>query len=261
MADLGNTPKRLFVEGVSIGKRPMPQMITALFRDPAQARQALQSLLEMGIAQHRIVAVGNQDAREISSISGFRSLSARDDSVEALHDLNLPDADRRIFEQGLHRGHTLIAAQVDRDNAEEAVRVLEMFDPVDLDGGSREWLSSGSDQAGADVGAPLGAGITGGASGGMTTTGTLPGMGLMAEGADDLGTTDLRTDEFAQTNQGSSTTVGTGARRSDERADREGVNELAVDTRPSADQPGLMQRHMNRGGRIWAYSTSDETGL
>ncbi|MBF9196280.1 hypothetical protein [Microvirga terrestris] len=62
----------------------MSQMITALFRDPAQARQALQSLLEMGIAQHRIVAVGTEDAREISSISGFRTLSARDDSVEAL---------------------------------------------------------------------------------------------------------------------------------------------------------------------------------
>jgi hypothetical protein len=66
----------------------MPQMITALFRDPAQARQALQSLLEMGIAQNRIVAVGNADAREISSISGFRSLSVRDDALDALHDLN-----------------------------------------------------------------------------------------------------------------------------------------------------------------------------
>jgi hypothetical protein len=240
----------------------MPQMITALFRDPAQARQALQSLLEMGIAQNRIVAVGNEDAREISSISGFRTLSARDDSMEALRDLNLPGSDRRLFEQGLNRGHTLIAARVDRDNAEEAVRVLEMFDPVDLDGSSREWLSeNGNDRAGADVGAPLGAGITGGSGGGMTATSALPGMGLMAEGADDLGTTDLRTDEFAQTNQGSSTTVGTAARRSDERADREGVNELAVDTRPSSDQPGLMQRHMNRGGRIWAYSTSDEMGL
>jgi hypothetical protein len=240
----------------------MPQMIAALFRDPAQAHQALQSLLETGIAQNRIIAVGNRDAREISSISGFRSLAVPDDSVAALHDLNLPESDLRVFEQGLRRGLTLIAARVDRENAEEAARVLEMFDPVDLDGSSREWLGSGgSDQAGVDVGAPLGAGITGGSGGGTTTTGTLPGMGLMAEGADDLGTTDLRTDEFSQTNQGSSTTVGTGARRSDERADREGVNELAVDTQPSPDQPGLMQRHMNRGGRIWAYRTSDEMGL
>lgn len=237
----------------------MPQMIAALFRDAAQADQALQSLLSMGIAQNRIVAAGNADAREISSISGFRTLSARDDSWEALHDLNLPESDKRIFEQGLRRNYALIAAQVDRDNVEEAVRVLEMFDPVDLDGGSREWLSEGeSHPSGADAGAPLAAGITGGSGAGTTTTSALPGMGLMAEGADDLGTTDLRTDEFAQTNQGSTTTVGTGSRRSDERADREGVNELAVDTRPDPDQPGLMQRHMNRGGRVWAYRTFEE---
>jgi hypothetical protein len=237
-------------------------MITALFRDPAQARQALQSLLEMGIAQNRIVAVGNADAREISSISGFRSLSARDDSMEALHDLNLPESDKRVFEQGLRRHCTLIAAQVDRSNAEDAVRVLEMFDPVDLDSSSREWLQgSGSGRAGADAGAPLGVGLTGGSAGGMTNTSALPGAGLMAEGSDDLGTADLRTDETTQSNQGSSTSVGTGARRSDERADREGVNELAVDTRPDPDQPGLMQRYMNRGGRIWAYRSFDEGGV
>ena len=216
----------------------MPQMITALFRDPAQARQALQSLLEMGIAQNRIVAVGNADAREISSISGFRSLSARDDALEALRDLNLPESDKRIFEQGLHRHLTLIAAQVDRDNAEEAARVLEMFEPVDLDGSSREWLNeSGSDRTGADAGAPLGAGITGGSGGGTTTTSALPGMGLMAEGADDLGTTDLRTDEFSQSNQGSDTTVGTGSRRSDERPTGKGSTSLPSTPGPIRTSP------------------------
>jgi hypothetical protein len=236
----------------------MPQMITALFREPAQARQALLALMEMGIAQHRIVAVGSEDAREISSISGFRALSARDDSMEALHDLNLPAQDLRVFEQGLREGHTMIAARVDQDDMEEAARVLEMFDPLDLDSGSREWLKgqSGHD-AGADLVAPLGAGITGGSQAGQTNTGSLPGMGLMAEGADDLGSADLRAGE-GQPNAGANTTTGTGAGLSDERADREGVNELAVASQPSPDQPGLMQRHMNRGGRIWAYRTFDE---
>ena len=240
----------------------MPQMIAALFRDPAQARQALQSLLEMGIAQNRIVAAGNAEAREISSISGFRALSARDETLDALQDLNLPEADKRLFAQGIHRHCALIAAQVDKDNVEEALRVLEMFDPVDLDASSREWLSEhASDRSGAGAGAPLGAGITGGAEGGMTNTSALPGMGLMAEGSDDLVTTDLRADEFAQSNQGSEKTTGTGSRRSDERADREGVNELAVDTRPDPDQPGLMQRYLNRGGRVWAYRSFEEGGL
>ncbi|PVE24274.1 hypothetical protein DC522_11425 [Microvirga sp. KLBC 81] len=235
----------------------MPQMITALFRDPAQARQALQALLEMGIAQHRIVAVGTEDAREISSISGFRTLSARDDSLEALRGLNLPEDDLRLFEKGLHNGCTMIAARVDRNDMEEAARVLEMFDPVDLDSSSREWLKAGEER-GAGPGAPLAAGITGGAQAGQTSTGSLPGMGLMAEGTDDLGSADLRTGETGRPNAGAQTTTGTGARRSDERADREGVNELAVASQPSPDQPGLMQRHMNRGGRIWAYRTFDE---
>jgi len=234
----------------------MPQMITALFKDPAQARQGLQSLMEMGIAQNRIIAVGSEDAREISSISGFRTLSARDDSLEALHDLNLPASDVRLFEQGLHRGFTLIAARVDRDNLEEAVRVLEMFDPVDLDRDSREWMASaGSDAAGVDVGEPLAAGITGGSTAGTTNTSTLPGMGLMAEAADDLGSADLRTDETAQPDQGQSTTTGTGQRRSAERADREGVNELALHSNPPPSQSSFLHRHMNRGGRVWAYGS------
>src|SRR5215211_4437703 len=122
MPGTGNRPERLFVEGVSQRKNSMPQMIAALFRDPAQAHQALQSLIETGIAQNRIIAVGNRDAREISSISGFRSLAVPDDSVAALHDLNLPESDLRVFEQGLRRGLTLIAARVDRENAEEAAR-------------------------------------------------------------------------------------------------------------------------------------------
>jgi hypothetical protein len=237
----------------------MPQIITALFRDPASARQALQSLMEMGIAQSRIVAVGTQDAREISAISGFRALSSRDDSLEALHDLNLPDEDRRIFERGLREACTMIAARVDRNDMEEAMRVLEMFDPVDLDSSSWEWLRAEEGRkGGADLGAPLATGITGGAQGGQTNTASLPGMGLMAEGADDLGSADLRAGE-GQPNAGADTTTGTGARRSDERADREGVNELAIASQPSLDQSGLMQRHMNRGGRVWAYRTVDES--
>lgn len=181
--------------------------------------------------------------------------------MEALHDLNLPAEDLHIFQHGLRSGCTLIAARVDRDDMEEASRVLEMFDPVDLDSSSREWLGAdGGRDEGADLGAPLAAGITGGTQAGQTNTGSLPGMGQMAEATDDLGSADLRAGE-GQPNAGAQTTTGTGARRSDERADREGVNELAAASQPSPDQPGLMQRHMNRGGRIWAYRTSDERGL
>jgi hypothetical protein len=239
----------------------MPRIVTALFQDQAQAQQALQTLIGMGIAQSHITAIGFTEGREVSSISGFRTLSARDDFQAALHDLNLPSSDLHVFEDGLNSGCSLIAARVDRENIEEAVRVLEMFDPVDLDHRSRDAASAGSSAAGADAGAPLGAGITGGSTAGTTNTSALPGMGLVSEAADDLGTADLRTSETAQSDKGLSTTTGTPARRDDERADREGVNELALKSDPPSLDAAPFQRFMNRGGRVWAYGTMDEGNL
>jgi hypothetical protein len=230
----------------------MPRIVTALYRNRSQAEQALQALIEPGIARSHVVAIGFAEDREISSISGFRSLSARDDNLAALDDLGLSGADRRVFEQGLRRGCFLIAAQVSREDLEEAIHVLEMFDPVDLDRESREWSKDvASDRAGADTGMPLGAGVTGGSSEGLTNTSALPEMGSMAEGTDDLGTDDVRIAGTAQPPQGPSTTAG--GRRSDERAGREGVTELASPSNPPA-QPGL-RRDVNRGGRVWAFGS------
>jgi hypothetical protein len=234
----------------------MPLIVTALFHDQAQAQQALQALMGTGVAQSHVTAIGFVEGREISSISGFRTLAAQDDSQAALYDLNLPASDLRLFEQGLSKGCSLIAARVDQENLEEAIRVLEMFDPVDLDRDSHEWARSDeSGQAGGDAGAPLAAGITGGSAAGDTNSSALPGMGQLTEATDDLGTADLRTDETAQPGMGPGTTTGTAARRDDERADREGVNALAAGSSPPGAQSGFLQRHMNRGGRVWAYGS------
>ncbi len=236
----------------------MPRIVTALFKERAQAQQGLQALMAAGVAQTRITTIGlNEGGRDVSSISGFRDLDVPHESRAALQDLELPEGDRSLFEQGLRRGCVLIAARIDRESLDEAIRVLEMFNPVDLDHESREWAQGSGSQgagAGADVGAPLGAGITGGSSAGATTTGSLPGMGLMAEAADDLGSADLRTDETAQPDSGPSSTTGTGARRSEARADREGVNELAG-SGPAPVQAGLIERHMHRGGRVRVFGS------
>src|SRR4028118_1832590 len=109
MPSPGNRPESLFVERVPKRKRPMPQMITALFRDSAQAHRALQALMEMGIAQTKIVAAGFGEGRDVSSISGFRTLSTPDDSQAALAGLNLPAPDPQLFEQGLPKGRARLA--------------------------------------------------------------------------------------------------------------------------------------------------------
>jgi len=232
----------------------MPRIVTALFKDRAQAQQSLQALMAAGIAQTRITTIGlNEAGRDVSSISGFRTLDVPHESRAALQGLELPESDRRLFEQGLQRGCFLIAARIDRESLDEAIRVLEMFDPVDLDHESREWAEGSSSQGGgADAGAPLGAGLSAGTSASTTNTSSLPGMGLMAEAADDLGSADLRADETAQPGSGLSTTTGTGARRDDARADREGVNELAG-SGPAPVQAGLIERHMHRGGRVRVF--------
>jgi len=198
------------------------------------------------------VSAGVNEGREVSSISGFRTLSPSDYFGAALADLQLPQEDVRLFGRGLQRGLTLVAARVDRSAVGDAIRRLEIFDPVDLDRSSREWAEA---DGVADQSSPLGAGISGGATGGLSNTEALPGMGALGEGTDDLGTADQRA---GPPSDGLASTVQTRVRRDGDRTERRGVNELAG-TSPAPDaREGPFQRRLNRGGRVWAYGAGDE---
>ncbi|WP_230529961.1 hypothetical protein [Microvirga roseola] len=236
----------------------MPRIITAMFKDHFKAQQALQALLGMGLARDRVTALGVNPGREVSSISGFRTLEIQPEARSSLRGLELPEEDLDLFERGLQRGHSLIAARIDREDHEKAIQVLEMFDPADLDRDSREWTShegGGPEalQGTGDVGKPLGGGITGGNAEGMSNTGSLPGMGTMIDNGTSLGTGDLNTDETARSATGFSSTVPTGQYDDGRREERPGVNELRRDSTPPAPRSGPFQRDMNRGGRIRIY--------
>jgi hypothetical protein len=246
----------------------MPRIVTALFEDRAAAQRALQALMEAGVTRDRIALVGEDPGRDVSSISGFRDLSAWDGGLAGLHDLPLPDEDLRLFEEGLRRGHALLSARVDTENMEEAVRVIDLFEPLDLDRGSREWQegqAGGTGHGGgADVGGPLGAGLTGGNAAGTTNTGALPGMGSLRTGTHDAGTADLRTDEASRSDMGLSSTSETGGRREEARAGMPGVLDLAEGqtVNPAAGQGfagggDRYRRELNRTGRVRAYSRDD----
>ena len=60
-----------------------------------------------------------------------------------------PDEDRHAYEEGVRRGGTLLTADVDDDCVDEAVRVLEEANSIDIDDRSSQWRSSGWDYAGA----------------------------------------------------------------------------------------------------------------
>jgi len=249
----------------------MPHIVTALFENHAQAQRALQAMMEAGVTRDRIALLGGDHGSEVSSISGFRELSARDDTLVQLHDLPLPEEDLRLFEQGVRNGCALLSARVERSNLDEAIQVIEMFDPLDLDRQSQEWnRDEPHGGQGVDVGAPLGAGLTGGTSGAGTNVESAPGMSAMADDPSVLGASDRRTDEAGLSDHGRST-MPTGQRRAEERAGAPGVLELgaqgdaqlAAKVTPNAAgtagmglnaEPDLFRRETNRSGRVRAYS-------
>jgi hypothetical protein len=249
----------------------MPQIVAALFGNYATAQRALQAMMEAGIARDRIAVIGETEGQEVSSISGFRELSARDDLMAELYDLPLPEEDLQLFETGLRRGGVLISARVERENMDEAIDVIDMFDPIDLDRRSEASSGQGAGRAGADLGGPLGAGLTAGARAGQTNTAAVPGMGSMTDGTDDLGSADLRTTETSTGDMGLSSTTATGHRREEERSGRPGVMEMdqsadasvatkiapgtgGVTSRHGNAKPDLFRRDSTRMGRVRAYS-------
>jgi len=232
----------------------MPRIITALFEDRGAAERALQALIETGTARDRIAIIGERHATG-TEVAPTRPNAPNENVIAALRDLALPGEDTRMFEAGLRRGCALVSVRVDSGDIERAVQVLEMFDPVDLDRRSEEWLQGGEATAGGregvDVGGPLGAGLTAGSGQGNTNLESVPGMGMMGDDTSSLGTADLRTSEMSLSDQGRSS-VPAGDRRTEERAGAPGVNELATTGVGNAN-PDLHRREMSGVGRVRRY--------
>ncbi|NIX75833.1 hypothetical protein [Microvirga terricola] len=159
--------------------RTMSRMVLALLKERVRARQAL---METGIARDRILGVGTREDREISAISGFRELAIGDNVLAALRTMDLPETEIQRFGEGLRQGLTAIGARIDPGKASEAIRVLQMFDPVDLDRESRDWLAA----ARVTKPAPdIPTGITGE---GLLRTPALPGIKSIVDSAEEVET-------------------------------------------------------------------------
>ena len=133
----------------------MATTITALFDSRADAEAAKARLNAARIDADHIHLHDKSSAgyRE----SGYSSHEDRGfwDSVKNAF---APDEDRHTYEEGVRRGGTLLTADVDDDHVDEAVRVLEEANSIDIDDRSNQWRSSGWDYAGAT--APGAAGTT-----------------------------------------------------------------------------------------------------
>jgi hypothetical protein len=197
----------------------MPHIATAVFKDRFAAERALQALLEAGIPADRAAIIGVDQNREISSISGFRELSTRDDLGAALDNLGLPDDERTMLANHLAQGRALVAVRVDEAILEKTAEVLELLDPVQID----ETTEQAATDVQAGTGVPLGAGLAAGSLGGMTNASALPGMGTLTEGSSDLGSSDFQTGSRSTPYAADGSTTSTGGRRGDARAGAPGA--------------------------------------
>ncbi len=160
----------------------MNRTITALFDSRDDAERAQRRLQEIGVSSVNITSQDQGDSQTSrtagSSIdSGSQGSSAWDvtRSAEPVQDVTegdygrdqhhqhqlggqsgggggglwasiknmFSDDDRSTYEEGLRRGHFLLTAQVDDDRTDEAIRILETSDAVDVDQRSQEWQASG----------------------------------------------------------------------------------------------------------------------
>lgn len=122
----------------------MTRTITALFDQRADAEAA----------ENRLKAA-NVDASHINihdkSSSGFHaaghSTTQEPGIWGSIKNAFLPDEDRHTYEEGVRRGGFLLTADVSEEHVDDAVRVLEEADTVDIDDRVQQWRSSGWDYA------------------------------------------------------------------------------------------------------------------
>ena len=143
----------------------MSRNITALFDDRQEAEAAKARLQASRIDAHRIRIVDKNSGSDSGESRGF---------FGSLSDMFMPDEDRHADNEGVSRGGTLLCAEVDEDQADEAVRILEDTNSVDFDERQNNWRSEGWQGWSPDMGRQ---GQTAGAMG--QTAGA---MGQMSQG-------------------------------------------------------------------------------
>ncbi|HYI41000.1 MAG TPA: hypothetical protein VE053_11855 [Allosphingosinicella sp.] len=113
----------------------MTRTVTAMFDSRSQAEAARERLTQSRIDADDVRIV---DQSETGSEAGEgQGLWA------AIKSVFIPPEDSHSYEEGLRRGSYLLCARVDEDRADEAIRILDESDSVDLDERETGWRSEG----------------------------------------------------------------------------------------------------------------------
>lgn len=118
----------------------MTRTITALFDHRADAEAAEQRLQAANIdADH----IRIHDKSSAGYNETGHSTQGQPGLWGSIKNAFLPDEDRHTYEEGVRRGGVLLTVDVDEDHVDDAVRVLEEAETVDIDDRSQQWRSSG----------------------------------------------------------------------------------------------------------------------
>ena len=116
----------------------MSRTVTAFLDDRAEAEAARTRLTQSRIDIDRVQIIDK------SHTSTNQSGSSDGEGFWAsLKTAFLPDEDGHAYEEGMRRGGYLLCAEVDEDQADEAIRILDQGGSVDFDQRREQWKSEG----------------------------------------------------------------------------------------------------------------------
>jgi hypothetical protein len=117
----------------------MSRILTALFDTRADAEAARSRLLATDIDADQVLLYDQDSAGYTNNPS-----TKPDTGIWAsIKNAFLPEDDRNVYEEGMRRGGTLLTADVDEDEVDNAIGVLEDANGIDMDSRTGDWHASG----------------------------------------------------------------------------------------------------------------------
>src|SRR3712207_4221385 len=113
----------------------MSRTVTAMFDSRSQAEAARERLTQSSIDADDIRIVDKSSSAE----SGAGESGEGQGLWSAIKAAFIPPEDGHTFEEGMRRGGYLLCARVDEERADEAIRILDESDSVDLDERETSW--------------------------------------------------------------------------------------------------------------------------
>jgi uncharacterized protein (TIGR02271 family) len=122
----------------------MSRTVTAMFDSRSQAEAARERLTQSRIDADDVRIIDQSDSTRNASGAGAGGDSGEGEGLwSAIKSAFLPLDDSHAYEEGMRRGGFLLCARVDEDCADEAIRILDESDSVDLDERQSNWRSEG----------------------------------------------------------------------------------------------------------------------